>query len=144
MTQEVNVGMGAPAPKKGMSKGCLVALIVAGVLLALIVASFFVCMSKKDDIVKFGVATLLTSSKQLVVESNLEGVDTVYYNAVVDNFNKRLYADTIDIQEIANIFSDLQLTVQNKKMDLSDVENILEKLISKYPDIDPNINGLLP
>ena len=137
MTEEVNVGMGAPAPKKGMSKGCLVAIIVAGVLLVLVVASFFVCMSKKDDIVKFGVTTLLTSSKQIVVESNIEGIDTAYYNMVIDNFNVRLQADTINLEEIANIFTNIQTTVQGGKMELSDAESILEALITKYPDIVP-------
>ncbi len=142
MTEEVNVGMGAPAPKKGMSKGCLVALIVAGVLIVLVVASFFVCMSKKDDIMKFGVATLLTSSKQIVVESNVEGIDTVYYNAVIDNFNKRLYADTIGIESMAEVFSNIQVTVQDKKMDIKEIESILEALIAKYPDIVSDIPNM--
>lgn len=139
MTEEVNVGMGAPAPKKGMSKGCLVAIIVAGILLVLVVASFFVCMSKKDDLVKFGVATLLTSSKQIVVESNVAGIDTAYYNMVIDNFNERLYADSVDLQEIANIFSDIQVTVQDNIMDSTEIADILNTLIEKYPDIVPQV-----
>ena len=143
MTEEVNVGMGSPAPKKGMSKGCLIALIVGGVILVLIVASFFVCMSKKDDIMKFGVATLLTSSKQIVVESNLEGIDTAYYNAVIDNFNERLYADTsFNLESMAEVFQNIQVTVEDKKMDADEVESILEALTTKYPDIVPEIPNL--
>ena len=139
MTEEVNVGMGSPAPKKGMSKGCLIALIVGGVLLLLIGGLiFYTVYYKGEDVVKFSVATVLSSSKQMLVESKLEGVDTVKFNAVVDNFNKELYADSsFNMEEIANLLQKFQTMINDKSLDASEVDELLKTLTEKYPNISP-------
>ena len=138
MTEEVNAGMGQQAPKKGMSTGCLIAIIVGVVILVFIAGMVYYTISNKDQVMKFGVATLLTSSKQIVVESNIEGIDTVYYNAIIDNFNTQLYADTsMHIENIAKSFENIRLTIEDQKMDGDEVNSLVDALIEIYPDIVP-------
>lgn len=138
MTEEVNVGMGAQAPKKGMSKGCLVAIIVAIVLLLFVGGIIVYTIYNGEDVIKFSVATVLTSSKQMLVESDVDGVDTVQYNAIIDNFNKMLYSDSlIDVKKGADLLSKLQSVIADKKIDSAEVTDILQVLTSTYPEIVP-------
>ncbi len=140
MTEEVNAGMGVQAPKKGMSKGCLVAIIVAVVLILFVGGIIVYTIYNGEDVIKFSVATVLASSKQMLVESDIEGVDTVHYNAIIDNFNKRLYSDSlIDVKKGADLLSKLQNVIADKKIDSAEVSDILQVLTSTYPEIAPKV-----
>ncbi len=148
MTEEVNVGMGAPAPKKGMSKGCLVAIIVGVVLLVIVGITIYMVTKKKSDILNFGLSLVLNSSKQVLLESNVEGIDTVYYNTTVDDFLTILYADTIvntpvedsiKFVELSNILTYTQGAITDQKLDSDETNKILKSLVTKYPDIVPDI-----
>ncbi len=144
MTEEVNVGMGALAPKKSMSKGCLIAIIVAIALLLLVGAFVYIAIENKTDVVRYGTSMTLNTTKVMLVESNLEGVDTVVFNKAIDDFNILLYADTATLDiladslrfiAISNVFSFTQTVVADKKIDSSEVTNLIEILVAKYPDL---------
>ena len=147
MTEEVNVGMGAPAPKKGMSKGCLVGIIIAAVLILLVISFFVIAYVYKTEIVKFGTSMTLNSSKMMLAESNVEGVDTTAYNKIIDDFNKELEADTIsrgaeadsiNFVQISNIFTLAQSVMVDKKIDSAEVTTLLTALYNQYPAISPD------
>ncbi len=151
MTEEVNVGMGAQAPKKGMSKGCLVAIIVAGALLVLCVLIVVFAIVYKKDVVSYGTSMTLNSTKKMLAENNEDNIDTVYYNKLVDDFNVVLYNDTITLDEVADslrfieiskVFSFAQTLVADKKIDSSEVVQLAEILYTKYPEIAPVIEQI--
>lgn len=146
MTEEVNVGLGAPAPKKGMSKGCLVGIIIAVFLVLLVAAFFLIAIFYKTEIVKFGTSMSLNSSKQMLAESDVSGIDTVAYNKIIDEFNMKLEADTMELDEvsdsirfvdISNVFSLTQFVMEDKTIDSAEVEKLILALVNKYPDLVP-------
>ncbi|MBN1212747.1 MAG: hypothetical protein JXA92_09240, partial [candidate division Zixibacteria bacterium] len=72
--------------KKGMSKGCLVGIIVAAVILVIIIIAGITCYVYKDDLAKMGVVTVINGFKTNLVENPVEGVDTTQFNAMADAF----------------------------------------------------------
>jgi len=76
--------------KKRMSKGCLVALIIVGILIIAVVVGGIVCYANRDKLVKFGAVTIIEQVKQHVATDPQPGVDTVAVNAVADGLKEHI------------------------------------------------------
>lgn len=124
------------AEKKGMSKGCLVALIVAGVLLVLVVALFFVCNAYKDDLVKSGTVMLINSTKQYVAESPPEGIDTAQFNMIADRFVHQFNIDTLNMERFQVSFRGMQNLMGQKEFDSAQVADITQMMVDYYPELE--------
>ncbi len=124
------------AKKGGMSKGCLVGLIIAGVLLVIVIVGIVLVVAYKDDLGKMGAVTVANQAKQMVADNPVEGLDTVQFNAVVDAFAEKTTADsTVDLESLAVFMQSLQTYVGDGEVSASDAESIQEAIIGIYPDI---------
>ncbi|HVP07383.1 MAG TPA: hypothetical protein VMS71_06035 [Candidatus Acidoferrum sp.] len=122
--------------KKGMSRGCLVALIVAGALLLLIVVIAVTCYVKKDDLAKWGVTSLVTKVKTDLAKTPVTGVDTVKFDALADKFLARFNAEKLDFQKLNTLMLTVQRLSTTKTLDSTKVSALTTAITEYYPDLE--------
>lgn len=123
-------------PKKKMSKGCLIALIIGIVVVVMVIAAAVTCYLKRDDVAKFGAATILGGIKTMVAESPPAGVDTTRFNGVVDAFIDRLNAEPLDQEKFAGFFSGLQTIPTDQKVDSVEAQMLLDDMFEYFPELE--------
>ncbi len=114
--------------KKGMSKGCLIALIVGLVILFIVVAAGVVCYVYRDEL---GDMFLNKMTDKIVVDikANLpEGVTAEDVENTVNDFKKAFKEGKIDQAEIQKISETVQKALEDKKIDQEEGKEILKEL----------------
>jgi hypothetical protein len=120
-----------------MSKGCLIALIIVGVLLLLVIIAGVTCYMKRADLAKYATVTLLDEVKKISVSTPQDGVDTTVLNTIVDNFNERLQTDEqVDLEKIGQLMQSLQAIPSDEKVDSAEAQQLMNSLIDFYPDLE--------
>jgi hypothetical protein len=123
--------------KKGMSKGCLVALIVGIVLVVIVVGSGLICWLKKDAIMKASTAAMVEAISTELTEQPVEGVDTVVVNRVTDAFVERLNQDEkMDLQRFQSFAQEIQIIMSDKKVDADEADHFVSLLVEYYPELE--------
>jgi hypothetical protein len=122
--------------KKGLSKGCLIGIIAAGVLLVMIIVAAIVLWVYWEDISKFTGATFVGTIKQTLAQDPPPGVDTVAFNAVCDGFTEKLDKGPLDKEKYAAFFSKIQTIPADKKVDSLEVNVLLEAVFEYYPELE--------
>jgi len=122
--------------KKGMSKGCLVGLIVAGVILVIIIIAGITCYVYKDDLAKMGVVTIINGFKTEMATNPIEGVDTVQFNAMADAFVTKFNEEEIDYEKYAAFFQQIQLMMEDKEIDAEETDELKRLMANYYPDLE--------
>lgn len=123
------------AEGKGMSKGCTVALIVAGVILVLIIVAAIIFYVYWGDVVKTGVVTTVNETKSLIAENPPEGVDTTQYNALADAFVERFNPDSIKAEAYGPVILQFSKAIEDKHLTGDEVRQLGEAMIGLYPDL---------
>jgi flagellar basal body-associated protein FliL len=126
--------------KKGMSKGCLIGLIVAAVIVVIIIIAGITCYLYKDDLAKMGVVTVINGFKTEMANDPVEGVDTVQFNALTDAFITKFNEEKIDYEKYADFFQQIQVMMTDKKLDAEEVVKLEQLMVNYYPDLE----GYLP
>ena len=122
---------------KGMSKGCLIGLIVGGIIVVLIAIGLTTCWIYKDDLVKMGGATLINGLKAELATNDYEGVDTAQFNGIADAFLQAQEQDTLfDLEAYALFMGSLQGVMSNQVFDEDEVPVIIDAFIEFYPDLE--------
>ncbi len=122
--------------KKGMSKGCLVALIVVAVVLLLVIILGVVCYLEKDSWARYGASKLITSIKTEVNQNPAEGVDTARFNAVTDGFVAKLDESETKVDEIAPFLQSTQAMFADQTVDSLETEQLLQLMIDLFPELE--------
>ncbi|MCP4686343.1 MAG: hypothetical protein GY867_12970 [bacterium] len=123
--------------KKGMSKGCLVGIIIAAVLVVIAAIGVALIYFYMDDIGKFGVVTLADGVKAGVAENPPEGVDTVRVNAMIDAFVEKVNAAEEDnLVTLSAFMQTVQTVVSDREVDAEEVELTMDAMIDVYPELD--------
>jgi predicted permease len=131
--------MNEEVKKTGMSKGCLIALIVAAVLIVLVIVAMITCYAKKDEIMKFGVTTLVAGVKQMIAENPIDGIDTVQVNSLSDRFTERLNSEEVDPERFSIFFQRIQNIATDKVVDSVEIIDLMDAMIEYYPDLEYNL-----
>jgi len=114
--------------KKGMSKGCLVGLIVLGVLAVLIIVTGIVCYIYKDELIEMGL-NKVTESVATELKANLpEGVSAEEVDQVMDKFKTSLKEGKIDDAELQSISMSFQNAYEDKKIDQKEAEDLYDQI----------------
>lgn len=122
--------------KAKMSKGCLIALIVAAVLIVLIIVAMITCYANKEKIMKFGATTLVAGVKQMVSENPVEGIDTTQVNALSDSFSEKINSEEIDPEKFAIFFQKIQNIANDKVIDSVELVLYMDAIVEYYPDLE--------
>ncbi|MDF1544322.1 MAG: hypothetical protein P1R58_04375 [bacterium] len=125
-----------PQPKKRMSKGCMVGMIVAGVLLIMFIAAAVTCWLKKDDLAKFGAVTLLDGVKSTLAQEPVAGLDTAQFNALADAFKLKLNESELDYEKYQVFFQSIQTIPSDEKIDEDEAWIIVDGMIEYFPDLE--------
>jgi actin-like ATPase involved in cell morphogenesis len=112
--------------KKGMSKGCLVLLIIGIILVVIVVAMSVVCYVYKDDLVEMGL-NKMTETIVTELKANLpDGISEEEVDKVVEEFKVAFKEGKIDQGEIQQISTLLQSALEDKEIDEEEGRKILE------------------
>lgn len=126
-------------PKSGgMSKGCLIGLIVAGGLLVLIIILMVTCYMNRDDLARFVSDQSITRMKTELGTMAGPGVDTVKFNALADSFTSKLKTEPFDEVKFAGFVNAIQgypKMAEDKVIDSTEVMEVAHAMISYFPDL---------
>lgn len=121
--------------KKGMSKGCLVGLIVLGVLIVVIAVLGVVCYMNQDSIMKFGVNTMIAEVKTQLANSPNPAMDTTAFNAIADEFSRKMDAGEVDMQKMGSLAQVVQGIIEDKVVDSVEVMAFVDAMVDVYPEL---------
>jgi uncharacterized protein YejL (UPF0352 family) len=127
--------MAEEVQKKGMSKGCLIALIVVGALVLLLVIAAIVCYAKKDDLARYGAATLVNGVKTELHKNPVEGVDTTQINVVAAAFLEKLNESKLDYNKYGRFMQSIQPILEDKKVDSVEAEKFIQAMVEYFPEL---------
>lgn len=132
------------AQGKGMSKGCLVALIIAGSLVVVVVILMVTCYIYKDDLAKMAANTLVNGLKVDLAKNEYPGIDTVQFNSLADAFVDRLEDEKpLNFQTYSEFMGTLQTVMRDKKFAADEVEVVQDAFVQYYPELKellPKVN----
>jgi hypothetical protein len=123
--------------RKGMSKGCLVSLIVAGVLLLIIIVVAVTCYVKRDELARFGAVSIVNDFKSKIIATPVQGVDTVKFDALADAFVQKVNSTKLSMEEVGKFLTKVQPAAADKTIDSADVAIVTAAIISTFPDLAP-------
>ncbi len=122
--------------RQGLSKGCLIGLIVAGALLLLVIIIGVTCYVKRDDLMKFGVAQLMNSMKVEVATQQIPGVDTAQFNGIADAFIAKLNSSEMQYLEYQKFMTVLQKATTDRNIDSTEIYQLVDAMVAYYPDLE--------
>lgn len=124
------------AEGKGMSKGCTVALIVAGVIVVLLLIAIAVVYFFWGDLVKTGTTQVIGQAKTLVAKDLPEGVDTAQFNALSDAFVERFTNDPdMSAEKYGPMIQQIQGIIADDQVTASEVTDMQEAMVKLYPEL---------
>jgi hypothetical protein len=121
----------------GLSKGCLIGIIIASSLLFLLIVSGVTCYVYRNDLAKWAASFSVNGLKDEAAR-HPEIVDTTRFNAFVDTFVVRLKTDSLDRAAYANFMLALQPLpkwVEDHKLDSNEIKLISDAMIEYFPDL---------
>ena len=122
--------------KKGMSKGCMVGLIVGGVLILLVIIAGVTCYMKKDALFKFGAVAITEQIRTSAVENPQPGVDTETLSALTDQFAEQLNkADSVDFEQVGIFVQTVQSIPGDDIVDSIEAKQFIGAMIALIPEL---------
>lgn len=114
--------------KGAMSRGCMVALIVFGIIFVLVVAMMVVCYIYRDDFFELGFNKLAESvavdaKKELPADITAEDVDMA-----VENLKTAFKEKKIGSEEITSLSLMFQEIMKDQKVDSSETRMFVEEI----------------
>jgi hypothetical protein len=119
-----------------LSKGCLIALIVVGIIVVLVVVGFVLCYHYRADLGKMGAGVMMSGIKTEVAENPSPEVDTAEFNAIADGFMAKLNEEKeLEAVDYQRLITTMQNAMQDERIDAEEVESLIEVMISFYPEL---------
>ncbi|MFQ5499490.1 MAG: hypothetical protein ACE5FH_07440 [Candidatus Zixiibacteriota bacterium] len=122
--------------KKGMSKGCLISLIIVGALVVLVSIAMVTCYVKRGELAVFGATTVINGVKTKLAEEPIPGVDSVHVNAVCDRFVIMLSEQEEMDERYQRFFMTLQSIPQDDIIDSAEVGLLIEAMVDYFPELE--------
>ncbi len=117
-----------PAGKKKMSKGCMISLIVGGIVVVAVVASLFYCYKNVDKFVEMGLRQITTEVQAYLPEDITEEMVDEQINRFMEAFRDKRIEDI----ELTSIMTMGQEIVSSK--DLPE-EELKQKALEFYDEL---------
>jgi hypothetical protein len=127
--------MTGEVPKKRMSKGCLIALIVVGVILLLVIAIGILWCLKGDEMIKNSTTKHITEFKTKLNDSPIAGINTVRVNVISDAFIEKFNKGEVDLEKFGHFAKELQEFQSDKDIDSTDAESFMQAMIEYFPEL---------
>ncbi|MCX6827993.1 MAG: hypothetical protein NT002_01745 [candidate division Zixibacteria bacterium] len=115
-------------PRKGMSKGCLITLIIASIILVIIIALSIVCYVKRDSIMQWGVVTMTDQTATEVIANPPDSISAEEIKTLVTDFKQALNDKKIGSAELQSIILMYQDFWKDKKIEKEEGLKFVEEL----------------
>lgn len=135
MEQPSSVPNPPATERRGLSKGCLVGLIVAGVLLTLIIILAVTCYVKRDDLARWGTKTVVDGLKTELRTNAASGINTEQFVTLADSFLVRLNSGQVPTEKLASLMQVAQNVISDRKFDSAEVVQLSDAMIELFPDL---------
>ncbi|HOP08241.1 MAG TPA: hypothetical protein PLF13_13230 [candidate division Zixibacteria bacterium] len=122
-------------PKKGMSTGLKVTLIVIGAIIVLIVAMVIYCVSNLDKLAAVGAKTIVKGIQSELIAHPVEGVDVDRYNRVTKVFIEKIDQPDQNPQELALFVQQAGESIKEQPYTADDIERLVQAMIQLYPEL---------
>jgi flagellar basal body-associated protein FliL len=129
------------AQKKGLSKGCVVALIIVGALVLIVAIGALTCWFYRADLAKMGVVTVVNQARQSYLEDPPADADTARFNALtgafVDKLNEEQVGDDDStLMKIAEMMQMMQVIMNDNQVSAEEADQMAESMIDYYPELE--------
>jgi energy-converting hydrogenase Eha subunit A len=126
--------MEQPVQRSGMPRGCLIGLIIVGILALILLIVFGVICMNREKVLRWSMRQGVVFVKDAIGKQPV-GIDTTRFNALADNFLLRLdtaqFADS-QLMAIGPIF---QQILEDKKIDSAEVVSLSGAMVTLFPDL---------
>jgi flagellar basal body-associated protein FliL len=115
-------------PKRGMSRGCLITLIIVSVLLILVIAMSIVCYVKRDSIFQWSLVQVAEQAEKEMVSDLPDSVTADDLHKLISDFKTAVKEKKVDQQEMQKIVFLYQEIWDDKKIDKDEAKKFLDEL----------------
>ena len=130
--------------KGGMSKGCVVGLIVVGVIALIVILGGVVCWVYKDDIMRMPAKAAVTSMNEYLTDHEVEGVDPQVFKTVSDDFLVRLQEEEpMRYDEYGQFIQEIQALASQQEFTADDYELMLNAMVDYYPELENDLPEMI-
>jgi len=114
--------------KKGMSRGCLIGLIVAGILVIIVIGSGIVCYVYQDELLEWGLEKT-TEMIALEIKANLpEEITEQDVDELFEKLKQAIKNKEIDPSKIQKLATQFQMYLEDQKIDEDEARAIMEEI----------------
>ena len=123
MSEELRV-----EPKKGMSRGCLVGLVIAGILAIIFIGTAIVCYVYQDELLEWGLEKT-TEMIAMEIKANLpEEITEQDIDELFDKLRKAIKNKEIDAAKIQKLAGQFQFYLEDQKIDENEAQKIIDEI----------------
>lgn len=113
-------------PKKGMSRGCLIGLIVVGVLAIIVIGSGVVCYVYQDELLEWGLGKTMEMIA-IEIKANLpDDLNEHDIDELFDRLKRAIKNKEIDPTKIQNLATQFQIFIEDQKIDEDEAREIIK------------------
>jgi ABC-type transport system involved in cytochrome bd biosynthesis fused ATPase/permease subunit len=114
--------------KKGMSKGCLIALIICAIIAVIIIAMAVVCYVYKDELIEAGLNKMTETLSAEIIKDLPEGVTETDVNGLMDEFKQAIKEQKVDQFELQGLSATFQQIMDDKVITQDEAKEILDDI----------------
>ena len=114
--------------KKGMSKGCLIALIVCAIIAVIIIAMAVVCYVYKDEIIEAGLSQMTDTLAAEIIKDLPEGISEQNVTNLMDEFKQAIKEQKIDQVEMEQLGVTFQTIMGDEVITKDEGKEILNQI----------------
>ena len=119
-------------PKKGLTKGCTIALIVGGVVIVVLAGIIILIMTKGE---RWAYKMAANTERTLIMAKPIDGIDTIAVNKVADQFLKNLEIGEVDSEKMIPFGSFVTQFATDTKVDSAEAVAYVHAMIECYPEL---------
>lgn len=126
--------MEQPVKRSGMPRGCLIGLIIVGILALILLIVFGVICMNREKVLRWSMRQGVVYVKDAVGKQP-NGIDTTRFNALADSFLSRLDTTKFTDEQLMTIGPIFQNILTDKLVDSAEVVSLSGAMIQLFPDL---------
>ncbi len=117
-----------------MPRGCLIGLIIVGILALILLIVFGVICMNREKVLRWSMRQGVVYVKDAIGKQP-NGIDTTFFNALADNFLSRLDTTNFTDEQLMTIGPIFQNILSDKQVDSAEVVSLSGAMIQLFPDL---------
>ncbi|MCX6826337.1 MAG: hypothetical protein NTV06_03570 [candidate division Zixibacteria bacterium] len=114
--------------KRGISKGCLIALVIIAAIIVLIIAMSIICYVKRDSMLQWGVIKMTETIKREALVNLPDSLTESDIDSAATDFIQALKNKSVDQKQMRQIILVYQDLMKDGKIDKDECKRYIEEL----------------